>query len=925
MYILGISCYYHDSSATLIKDGQIVAAVEEERFTRIKHDSEFPINAIKCCLGSQGITINDIEYIGFYEKPLLKFERVLYQHIYSFPKSMKIFMKSMPSWFNQKLKIIKIIKKQLKYRKEILFIQHHLAHASSAFYPSSFEKSAILIVDGVGEWSTTTLGYGENCDITLLKEIKFPHSLGLLYSTITAYLGFKVNNSEYKVMGLSAYGDPNVYYHKLKKVIDVKSDGSFKLHMEYFDYIHKERMPSKKMCDLLGGPIRTKEHITQRHKDIAASLQLLYEEVLFKIVNNVYHVTKCDNLVIAGGCGLNSVANGKILRNTPFKNIWIQPNSSDGGTSMGVVFYIYHHFLQNKRKFQLTNSSFGPEFKQSEIKEYLDKNQIQYTMFDNEESLIKKTAELLYENNVVGWFQGRMEWGPRALGNRSILANPCNPKAQELLNLKVKHREMFRPFAPVVCADDAERYFECDIPLQEPTDYMLMVYPIRKEWRSKIPSVTHVDGSGRLQTIKQKQNPLYYNLIKEFGRLSGIPVLINTSFNIRGEPIVCTPQNAFMCVMGTEIDYLVMGTFLIKRSDNPEHMWNSEKQVKKTYSYVWGFVFSFLVFITSFLVAEFLLRLFLPDTNYLIRDNTFMYKIKPDKNIHIKHIEYGDFSVKTNNLGYVDENHDIYSDKKKVIIIGDSFVAGTTIPYDEHFIRLLQNRFEDDVEFMAMGVDSYSTENQLVILKEHALQFKPDVIILMFVWNDIYDNNRRSLYIPDEGLVYPVKRSGLMRIKDIATSKSIIFFYIDKTIQQLFVSADQGENILFYGTPRDLFLNTTNGYFDETFEQLLLFENVAKENTIKTYYVLIPLKEQVNGALQKKYNLSKDNYYENKYQDTMTLFFEKNTMKHIKILDIFKQMNTNNSFYYEIDGHWNKQGNALIAEILYQNIKGDLE
>lgn len=581
MYILGISCYYHDASAALLKDGVIVAAAEEERFTRKKHDTSFPLNAIRYCLESQGITIKDVAHIGFYEKPLLKFERLLSQHAETFPKTIKTFVSALPSWINEKLRVPRIIRKKLKYKGDVLFIHHHLAHAASTFLVSPFEKAAVVTIDGVGEWTTTAYGYAEGNEIHLMKEIKFPHSLGLLYSTITAYLGFSVNNSEYKVMGLSPYGDmnrqTNLYYKKLKQVIDIKEDGSYRLDLSYFVFHYKDRMPSQKLCRLLDGPITKRgSEMTQRHKDIAAALQLTYEEVLFRILNHVHKVTECENLVFSGGCALNSVANGKILSNTPFKRIWMQPNASDGGTSIGAASYIYHTLLGNKRTYIQDQGYLGPGFSKQEVKDFLEKNKIKYTEFKDEEELIKRTAELIHNNKVVGWFHGRMEWGPRALGNRSILANPANPKAKELLNEKVKHRERFRPFAPVVCDDDASKYFECDNPMPEPADFMLMVYPIKREWHAKIPAVTHVDGSGRLQVIKRHHNHMYYDLIKEFGRLSGIPILINTSFNIRGEPIVCTPYDAYKCMMGTGIDYVVMSRFLIKREDNPQHIWDSE-------------------------------------------------------------------------------------------------------------------------------------------------------------------------------------------------------------------------------------------------------------------------------------------------------------------------------------------------------------
>ena len=585
VFILGISCFYHDSSAALLKDGIIVAATQEERFTRKKHDTSFPINAVKFCLKSQDIKINNITYIGFYEKPFLKFERVLSQHLESFPKSLKTFLSSMPSWINEKLRVTKIVKKKLKYKGDILFIEHHLAHAASAFLVSPFKDAAIVTADGVGEWTTTTVGFGRNNEIELYKEIKFPHSIGLLYSTITAYLGFSVNNSEYKVMGLSPYGnmskDSNIYYKKLKNVIDIKDDGSFRFDMSYFIFHYADKMPSKRLCMLLEGPIRSPEgELTQRHKDIAAAVQLITEEILTKILNYAFKVTKCENIVMAGGVALNSVFNGKILKNTPFKKIWIHPDPGDGGTSIGAASYIYNTILGNKRNYVFDNAYLGPKFSNEEIKSFLDNNTIKYTDFKNDNELIKNIAELIYKNNVIGFFQIGMEWGPRALGARSILSNPCNPKMQEILNEKVKHREKFRPFAPVVCVEDALDYFDCDKPIPEAADFMLMVYPIKKQFHKKIPAVTHVDGSGRLQTVRIYQNPLYYDLIKEFGKLSGIPILINTSFNIRGEPIVCTPYDAYKCMMGTGIDYLAIDKFLIKREDNPKDMWDSEKYAR---------------------------------------------------------------------------------------------------------------------------------------------------------------------------------------------------------------------------------------------------------------------------------------------------------------------------------------------------------
>jgi len=579
MIILGISAYFHDSSAALLKDGILIAAAEEERFTRKKHDHGFPFKSIQYCLDEAKISINQVDYIAYYEKPLIKFDRIISQFIHSFPRGFIAFNKTMPSWLTEKLRIRKVIKNKLKFKGKIFFIEHHLAHAASSYLVSSFKESVILTFDGVGEWATATAGYARGNNIYLEKEIKFPHSIGLLYSAVTAYLGFSVNNSEYKVMGLSPYGKP-IYYDKFKKLVDLKSDGSFALNMDYFSYHYKMAMPSKKFIEEFGPANRMGGEINQRYKDIAASLQKFVEEILIKILNNLHSEYKIDNLCMAGGVALNSVANGKILKATPFKDVFIQPAAGDGGTSLGAAFYVYNTLLGNDRKFILENAYLGPHFSTSEVKTFLDQNKINYKLFQDDDGLLNTTAKLIFDNNVIGWFQGRMEFGPRALGSRSILSNACNPDMKEILNTKVKHREKFRPFAPVVCEDDALKYFDCDKPIPLPTDFMLMVYPIKNQWHNKIPAVTHVDGSGRLQTIRRAQNVLYYDLIKKFGRLSGIPILINTSFNIRGEPIVCTPFDAYKCMMGTGIDYLVMDKFLIKREDNQMHIWDSEKYAK---------------------------------------------------------------------------------------------------------------------------------------------------------------------------------------------------------------------------------------------------------------------------------------------------------------------------------------------------------
>ena len=581
MRILGLGCHYHDDSASLLVDGRIVAAVDEERFTRLKHDPSFPQQAVEYCLREAGLAIDDLDAIAFYEKPLVKFERLLSQHAGHYPFTFGTFRKAMPSWITEKLRLRKLVKKKLGFEGEVYFLDHHLSHAAGAFYPSPFDEAAVLTVDGVGEWTTTALGVGRGTALDLTHEIRFPDSIGLLYSTVTAYLGFTVNNSEYKVMGLSAYGEKdrtqNPYYSKLRRVIDLKPDGSFRLERSYFDYEHAERMPSARFCALFEGPPRKPEEpVTKRHEDIAAAVQLVTEEAVFAMLRELHRITNCPNVVLSGGVALNSVMNGKILAETPFKNVWIQPNSGDGGSSMGAALFVYHALMGNARSWQLDNPFLGPGFPADEVEAFLKKQGVAYRRFTSRAELVEDTARRIAANEVVGWFQGRGEWGPRALGARSILSNAGNPEMRDILNLKVKHREAFRPFAPSVCADEAPKYFECDEPLPLPAEFMLMVYPVRPEWRARLAAVTHVDGSGRLQAVRRPQHPLYYDLIREVGKVTGVGVVINTSFNVRGEPIVATPEQAYRCMMGTAIDCLVMEDFLILRSENLKDAWDSE-------------------------------------------------------------------------------------------------------------------------------------------------------------------------------------------------------------------------------------------------------------------------------------------------------------------------------------------------------------
>jgi len=562
MYILGLSCFYHDSAAVLLKDGQIIAAAQEERFTRLKHDESFPRQAVDYCLKQAGITVKDLDYVGFYEKPFIKFERLLKTYLVTAPRGLFSFLKAMPIWLKQKLWIKYLIQQELGWDKDIVFIPHHLSHAASVFLVSPFKSAAILTLDGVGEWATATKGVGQDNQITLTHQLNFPHSLGLLYSAFTYYCGFKVNSGEYKLMGLSPYGKPR--YAKLIKdnLIDIKPDGSFKLNLKYFSYQYGLKMINHHFVNLFGnhGVRQPKDTLSQHYEDVAKSIQVVTEEIVLKMAKDLHQTTNQKNLCFAGGVALNCVANGKIIRQSPFKNLFVQPAAGDAGGALGVASYIHYSVLNNQRSFVLKQPYFGPGFTDQDIKTFLKKKNVSYTKFDNQEDLFKAAAKRLADQRVIGWFQGRMEWGPRALGNRSILADARNPENQDRVNMKIKFREDFRPFAPVVMEEHNQAYFDID----RPTPYMLLVAQVKKQ---TIPSVTHVDNSARIQSVSRSQNPKYWGVINQFYKQTGCPVLINTSFNVRGEPIVCTPAEAYACFMGTNMDDCILGNYLISKKD----------------------------------------------------------------------------------------------------------------------------------------------------------------------------------------------------------------------------------------------------------------------------------------------------------------------------------------------------------------------
>ncbi len=598
MRILGVSAFYHDSAAALIDDGGIVAAAQEERFSRKKHDATFPKEAIAFCLQRAGIGLAEIDYVAFYDKPFLKFERLLETYLSFAPRGFASFRQAMPLWLKEKLFQKELLKKRFRefdpdfdWRNRLLFAEHHFSHAASAFYPSPFEEACVLTMDGVGEWATTSVAIGNNDGLDITREIHFPHSLGLLYSAMTYYTGFRVNSGEYKVMGLAPYGEPKYAQLMLDNLIDLKDDGSFRLDQRYFDYCTGMTMTSRPFDDLFGGPPRRPEQpLTRRHMDLAASVQAVTEQVILKMTRSLARQSGLENLCLAGGVALNCVANGKVLRDGAFRNIWVQPAAGDAGGALGAALAAYHQHLGHPRTVPvggdaMRGSYLGPDYDQAEIERRLTAAGANFDVL-NEPAMLDLAARALADGKAVGWFQGRMEFGPRALGGRSILGDARSPAMQKLLNLKVKYRESFRPFAPSVLREDLTEWFD----LERDSPYMMMVADVAEKHRlamaedeqalfgidrlnvarSTIPAVTHVDYSARVQTVHAETNPRYHALISRFKELTGCPVIVNTSFNVRGEPIVCTPEDAFGCFMGTETEMLVLGTaVLYKESQNP--------------------------------------------------------------------------------------------------------------------------------------------------------------------------------------------------------------------------------------------------------------------------------------------------------------------------------------------------------------------
>ncbi|OHB60060.1 MAG: hypothetical protein A2167_08365 [Planctomycetes bacterium RBG_13_46_10] len=596
MNILGISAFYHDSAAALVRDGEIIAAAQEERFTRKKHDSRFPSNAVDYCLQAGELAADKLDYVVFYEKPLLKFERLLETYIAYAPRGFRQFLMSMPLWLRHKLYLPKEMDKALNngYKGRFIFTEHHESHAASAFFPSPFNEAAILTLDGVGEWATGSFGIGRGNKISLTHELRFPHSLGLLYSAFTYFTGFRVNSGEYKMMGLAPYGEPIYYKLILEKLIDLKQDGSFRLNLSYFPYCHKTVMTNSRFEKLFGGPPRKGEQpITQREMDIAASIQMVTEEIMLRTVRHVHSQTGMENLVLAGGVALNCVGNGRILREGTFKNIWIQPAAGDAGGALGAALFVWHQLLNNERRVDGQDkqkaSLLGPAYSNEQTGRFLDSVNAKYHIYTDEAMLFDRVAELIGQEKVIGWFQGRMEFGPRALGSRSIIGDARSEKMQSIMNRKIKFRESFRPFAPCVLRENIQEYF--NLPDGDESPYMLLVAYVKNDKRlqsvdtppqslkgldklkikrSCVPAITHVDYSARIQTVDAQRHPKLHSLMSRFNEKTGCPVIINTSFNIRGEPIVCSPEHAYRCFMATNMDVLVMENYLLYKHEQPQ-------------------------------------------------------------------------------------------------------------------------------------------------------------------------------------------------------------------------------------------------------------------------------------------------------------------------------------------------------------------
>ena len=762
--ILGLSFAYHDAAAALLVDGDLVAAASEERFTRRKHTSEFPAKAIQYCLEEAGLLPKDLTHVVFYEKPFVKFDRILTTYTSTWPKSYGAFSKALPVWMRDKLWLKQTIAEHLNTDAEMLFCEHHLSHAASAFLASPFEKAAILTLDGVGEWETATCGVGNGADFTLDRHIDYPHSLGLFYSALTAYLGFRVNDAEWKVMGLAPYGEPK-YVEQFKEVIDIAPDGSFALDMRYFAHHTSESSMLTGLFEQHFGQLRRdpNSELTQFHKDIARSGQAIVEESMVGIANDLHKRHGCDNIVIGGGVGLNSVGNFRILEKTPFKDIFIQPASGDDGAAIGAALYIYHCVLGNPRKFQMRHAYYGPGYDDLAVETALRKLGVHYTKYEGD-TVCDKAAELLMQGQVLGWFQGRMEFGPRALGNRSIIADPRNAAMKDIINAKVKYREWFRPFAPSVLKHMAAKYFELEVD----SPFMLLVPRVRDEWREQLPAITHQDGTGRVQTVEQELNPRYFRLIEAFGRQSGVDVVLNTSFNVRGEPVVCSPEDAVRCFEKTGIDHLVIGSFIVseKRAMQtyslaeineldivPEMRIARKGDAGGSFSHAFGSLI--LTVLAVFAVLELSVRCLevarfgswsgagLEQPIIYTPDRVFGNVLTPGTELKSNNGK-SDIHVQINSLGWRGPETTVAkpAGRIRVACLGGSTTFGTSERDDAHtWVRQLEGQLRQkvpgaDIEVLNFGVPGYELMRNLEQLIRVVPQFAPDYVVLFQGYND---------------------------------------------------------------------------------------------------------------------------------------------------------------------------------------------
>jgi len=966
MYILGISAYYHDSAAVLIKDGNIVAAAQEERFTRKKHDDGFPRMAAEYCLKEAGIDITQLEHVVFYDKPILKFDRLLETYLSYVPGGWISFRKAIPLWLSKKFHLPKIIKKELGWKGKVLFTEHHESHAASAFFPSPFEEAAVICFDGVGEWATTTWGVGKGNRVEIKQQISFPHSLGLLYSAFTYYTGFKVNSGEYKVMGLAPYGVPKYVELIMNELIDIKEDGSFRMNMKEFNYCQGLTMTNRKFSKLFGGPPRKPEKkITQREMDIAASIQKVTEEIVLRIGRFVYDQTGQKNLCMAGGVALNCVSNGRLLRDGPFENIWVQPSAGDAGGALGTALAIWHHYLDmprevNGKEDRQYGSYLGPHFDNNEIKKFLDENGYPYREY-NEEALYDDVAKRIETGEAIGWFQGKMEFGPRALGARSIIGDARNPDMQKKMNLKIKNRESFRPFAPSILLENVSEWFEHD----KESPYMLVVAPVKEEKRvpmsdeekglfgidklnisrSDIPAITHVDYSARIQTVDGKYNQRYYRLIKQFYENTGCPVIVNTSFNVRGEPIVCTPKDAYRCFMRTEMDTLVLEDFVLSKSEQPE--WVDKKNMSqrmrtknisqrmRTKNIVVNISVLLCSIFLGFMAVEGYFRIFNPQSliPVLFKEDPIYGLINiPGLKGYIKKPEFM-FHFQLNSLGFRDKEPNKLKPEStyRIIGLGDSFTWGTGVKRNEIYLMRLEKSLNRDsnkvtYEVFNWAVGSWGTSQQLLLLKHQVIKYSPDLVVLQyFKGNDMSDNLRSNLFkISEKGELVPSSNYGYQKtrsVKKIVNNIPFYSFFVQRShffnfmrLKLIRITVNKDTRDVNAALPS----SSSEEYSFRLTEKIMEeFFSIASNNGIKVILIVIPTYEESHPNLDKLSLVEKQKFINERAM--LTNVCNRHNIPLVDLKSIFTSDDVS-SIYYAVDGHLRPYGHILVSKILEEYI-----